>query len=85
MSDEMIYTPEIAKRIGRSQAFVESALREGTFPVGKAIQNKENGRWSYIIPRAAFEAWINGQLPSTQMNDLMDRLSEIFDKFIPVY
>lgn len=85
MSSEMIYPPEIAKRIGRSQAFVESALRAGTFPVGKAIQSEDSGRWCYIVPRAEFEAWITGKLPSIQLNDLMNRLAEVFDKFIPVY
>lgn len=80
MESEMISIKEVSKRIGRGTAFVEKALREKQFPAGTAIYNDDSERWTYLIPRAEFERWIKGELPSMSMSAMMDKLNGIVEK-----
>lgn len=80
MESEMISIKEVSKRIGRGTAFVEKALREKQFPVGIAIYNDQTDRWTYIIPRAEFENWIGGQIPTINMREIMDKLGQLLDQ-----
>lgn len=59
----MLTPAQAGRLIGRSQRFVETALRTKQFPVGCAVYNDETDRWSYIIPKAAFDKWLDGTMP----------------------
>lgn len=57
---EIITPAEIASRLCRSQPTIEKWLRQKVFPIGTAIYDEVSDRWSYIIPREAFENWMAG-------------------------
>jgi hypothetical protein len=65
---EIITAREAAARLGRGVDTVEQALRDGSFPVGAAYKNKSSGRWTYIIPRLAFERFMTGEIAGTRAN-----------------
>lgn len=61
MAKSETMTPaEVGKRLGRTQNTIEKWLRQKIFPVGMAIYDEVSDRWSYIIPREAFENWMSG-------------------------
>lgn len=60
LSKETLTPIEVARLIGRGQMFVEKALRTKQFPVGCAVYDKDSDRWSYLIPKSAFENWLRG-------------------------
>ncbi len=79
---EMITPEEMSPRCGISQDTIRMSLRRGLFPVGFALQ-MESGQWRYYIPRAEFENWLAGSLPSNMVrladmiaDRLADRLAE---------
>lgn len=72
---ETITPEEVAQRIGRGPDFVKRALREGTFPVGVAI--KTDDRYTYIIPKPAFERFMNGE---TVSQTLIERLAHAVER-----
>ena len=76
MEKETISVTEVSRRIGRSTAAVQYALRNGTFPVGTAIRT-ESGEYAYIIPREAFERFMSGD---TIPRDLLERIVIAFEK-----
>lgn len=55
----MITPQEAAKLMGCGGETIMYALRTDQFPVGIAIRNEENGRWTYLIPRKAFMDWLD--------------------------
>lgn len=55
----MITPQEAAKLMGCGGETIMYALRTDQFPVGTAIRNEENGRWTYLIPRKAFMDWLD--------------------------
>lgn len=83
---EMIAPEEMSPRCGISQDTIRMSLRKGTFPVGFALQ-MDSGQWRYYIPRAEFEDWLAGKLPSntTRLTDIIaDRLADrIAERLIP--
>lgn len=59
MKRENMMSPlEVGKIIGTSQDMIKAALRTNQLPFGMAIYNKETDRWRYLIPRQAFERWM---------------------------
>lgn len=75
---ETISPQEAAKRLGRSVAFVQNALRDGTFPVGAAVRTQA-GEYAYIIPRVAFERFMNGD---TVSQTLIERLASAVERAV---
>ena len=73
---ETISPQEAAKRLGRSVTFVQSALRDGTFPVGAAVKTGA-GEYAYIIPKAAFERFMSGE---TVSQVLIERLAHAVER-----
>ena len=71
---EMITPEEMCSRCGISPENIRMALRKGIFPVGFALQ-MDSGQWRYIVPRAEFEDWISGRLPSNMLR-LADMIAE---------
>ena len=69
---ETISPQEAAKRLGRSVAFVQNALKNGTFPVGAAVKTQA-GEYAYIIPKPAFERFMRGE---TVSQTLIERLAK---------
>lgn len=59
---EVITPAEAARRLGRTQHTIEHGLRTGELPFGTAFRQK-SGRYVYIIPRKAFERFIQNGLP----------------------
>lgn len=74
MMRETITPEEVARRIGRGPDFVKRSLRDGTFPVGTAV--KVDGRYSYIIPRPAFERFMRGETVSQTLIERLARAVE---------
>lgn len=61
---ESITIKEAASRLGVDQETLRVGLRNSTFPVGCAVKSV-TGRYTYIIPRAAFENWMKtGNTPN---------------------
>jgi hypothetical protein len=50
---------EAVQRLGCKPETIRVGLRNGTFPVGFAIRTTPT-RWTYIIPREAFERVLKG-------------------------
>lgn len=61
MPTEIISVREAARRLGRGTATIEQALRAGTFPIGASYKTAA-GRYVYIIPRKAFERFMDGEV-----------------------
>lgn len=58
-----VITPREASRIlGRATRTIEHGLRTGELPFGVAYRQK-SGRYVYIIPREAFERFLQGNRP----------------------
>lgn len=58
--NETITPAEVGRRLNRTQGTIEKWLRNKQFPVGMALYDEISDRWSYIIPREAFEHWMSG-------------------------
>lgn len=58
---EVITPREAAQRLGRTQHTIEHGLRTGSLPFGTAYK-QASGRYVYIIPREAFERFIQNGL-----------------------
>lgn len=61
---EMITPEKMSSRCGMSAENIRNALRQGKFPVGFAFR-ADGGTWRYYIPRAEFENWLGGVIPSS--------------------
>ena len=59
LEKEVITVREAAARLGRGKLVVEKMLKEGTLPFGTAYK-KDCGEYIYIIPKKAFERYMNG-------------------------
>ena len=59
----MIKPEEMTMHCGMSADNIRQAMRKGIFPVGFAFKT-ESGTWRYYTPRAEFEKWMSGELPS---------------------
>ena len=63
MSPETVPLTEIAKRLGRTVTTIQAGLKQGRLPFGTAFP-ADGGKWCYIVPRAAFELFMNTGMQS---------------------
>lgn len=70
MPTDVITVREAAKRLGRTPHTIEHALRMGDFPVGTCFKTPSK-RHIYIIPRDAFEAFLQGKVAGRPTTALM--------------
>lgn len=85
---ERISVDEAAKRLGIHPDDLRQAIRERRTPFSAWATQPSGLKWSYIIPRAAFENWMDGQTPpgadeiATALADLLGpRLPDVFFQF----
>ncbi len=73
-SAETISIKTASTRLGVHQETLRIGLRNGTFPVGCAIQSP-TGRFTYIIPAMAFERFMT--TGKCTIDELMEALKKI--------
>ena len=56
---ERIKVKDAAAELGVSEQFVRIGMQRGTLPIGSCV--KISNRWNYCIPRARFEAYLQGK------------------------
>lgn len=73
---EVISVKVAAARLNIDAETLRQGLRNGTFPVGCAIQSA-TGRYTYIIPAVAFERFMTtGKYSIDEIMDAIKRLSK---------
>lgn len=55
-----ITVAEVARRMGKAETYVRACLIAGRLPFGTAVKRPGSSKWSFHIPRAAFEAYMQG-------------------------
>ena len=56
---ERIKVRDAAKELGVSEQFIRIGMQRGTLPIGSCV--KLHNRWNYCIPRARFDAYLQGR------------------------
>ena len=56
---ERIKVKDAAAQLGVSEQFVRIGIQRGWLPIGSCV--KVQNRWNYCIPRARFEAYLQGK------------------------
>lgn len=56
-----ITVAEVAQRMGKAQTYVRACLIAGRLPFGAAVKRPGSTKWSFHIPREAFEAYMQGE------------------------
>lgn len=60
MKNTLVPATEVAKALGTTHRGVVLAIENGTLPIGMAARS-ERGRYIVKIPRARWEAWLEGK------------------------
>ncbi len=68
MEKGIITVIEAAKRLGVDGETIRVGLRNGSFPVGCAVRSP-TGRYTYIIPREAFENFMTTGTTPREMDE----------------
>lgn len=55
---ETLTIQEVSEMLGRNPQFIRRGIVQGTLPIGAVV--KGDGKDSFIIPKARFEKWVNG-------------------------
>ncbi|MFQ8599962.1 MAG: hypothetical protein ACLSAP_04805 [Oscillospiraceae bacterium] len=55
-----ITVAEVARRMGKAETYVRACLIDGRLPFGAAVKRPGSTKWSFHIPREAFEQYMRG-------------------------
>ena len=55
---ETLTVQQVSEILGRNPQFIRQRIIQGTIPIGAVVRGE--GKASFIIPKARFEKWVNG-------------------------
>lgn len=55
---ETLTIQQVSEILGRNPQFIRQGIIQGTIPIGAVVRGEGNA--SFIIPKARFEKWVNG-------------------------
>ncbi len=58
MDDRKITVKRAAALLGKHELFVRECIKDGSLPIGTAMQNPGSGRWNFLISPTALAEYI---------------------------